>query len=295
MPSSPAARTSATGRSSCIEAPRFGIVGKDQTIRAAGASTAAAPARPSSRCAATARRSPRRSVRAGAAVLARRCAIEHGGANVVEIEAEAARRASSPQRQQQGRACTIEGIREKLRVLLVSGEPHAGRAHLAQPPEVGRQRRPRPLHHPAPAREAGRHADQRAVADRLPDARAVRSRRSRSSTSSSSTATPTRASCRSTYFDNIVRYVRDGGAVLVAAGPEFAVRRRALRGRALSPIIPGRAERRASSRSPTRPRITDHGKRHPVTRDLPGSDADPPAWGEWLRIIGTQAAAAARP
>ena len=68
---------------------------------------------------------------------------------------------------------TIEGIREKLRVLLVSGEPHAGRAHVAQPAEVRRQRRSRPLHHPAPAREAGRHADQRVVADRLPDARAV--------------------------------------------------------------------------------------------------------------------------
>ena len=48
------------------------------------------------------------------------------------------------------------------------------RAHLAQPAEVRRLGRPRPLHHPAPAGKAGRHADQRAVADRLPDARAVR-------------------------------------------------------------------------------------------------------------------------
>ena len=48
------------------------------------------------------------------------------------------------------------------------------RAHLAQPAEVRRLRRPRAFHHPAPAGKAGRHADQRAVADRLPDARAVR-------------------------------------------------------------------------------------------------------------------------
>ena len=47
------------------------------------------------------------------------------------------------------------------------------RAHLAQPPEVRRLRRPRSLHHPAPAGKAGWHADQRTVADRLPDARAV--------------------------------------------------------------------------------------------------------------------------
>ena len=38
---------------------------------------------------------------------------------------------------------------------------------------------------------------------------------------------------------------------------------------------------------PFRPRITDLGKRHPVTRDLPGSVADPPAWSEWFRIIET--------
>ena len=30
------------------------------------------------------------------------------------------------------------------------------------------------------------------------------------------------ACCRSLYFDNIARYVRDGGAVLVAAGPDYA-------------------------------------------------------------------------
>ena len=30
---------------------------------------------------------------------------------------------------------------------------------------------------------------------------------------------------------------------------------------------------------------TQIGQRHPVTRDLPGSDASPPAWGDWLRIV----------
>ena len=53
------------------------------------------------------------------------------------------------------------------------GRAASGRAHLAQPPEVRLGRGSGPLHHPAPAREAGRGAGGRAVADRLPDARAV--------------------------------------------------------------------------------------------------------------------------
>ena len=47
------------------------------------------------------------------------------------------------------------------------------RAHLAQPVEVRRQRRSRAFHDSAPAGEAGRHADQRTVADRVSDPRTV--------------------------------------------------------------------------------------------------------------------------
>ena len=39
---------------------------------------------------------------------------------------------------------------------------------------------------------------------------------------------------------------------------------------------------------PYKARITGQGARHPVTRDLPGSEQNPPAWGEWLRIVGAQ-------
>jgi hypothetical protein len=88
------------------------------------------------------------------------------------------------------------------------------------------------------------------------------------------------------YFDNIVRYVRDGGAVLVAAGPEFASGGSLAQTR-LSPIIPGVPNGRIVE-EPYKARITDTGNRHPVTRELPGSETQPPAWGEWLRIIGSQ-------
>ena len=38
-----------------------------------------------------------------------------------------------------------------------------------------------------------------------------------------------------------------------------------------------------------RARVSEPGKRHPVTRDLPGSEVDPPRWGEWLRMVGARA------
>jgi hypothetical protein len=90
----------------------------------------------------------------------------------------------------------------------------------------------------------------------------------------------------SSYFENIVRYVREGGAVMVAAGPEFAGVASLARTR-LSSIIPGAPDGRVVE-EPYKARITNQGARHPVTRDLPGSEQNPPAWGEWLRIVGAQ-------
>jgi len=83
-----------------------------------------------------------------------------------------------------------------------------------------------------------------------------------------------------------VRYVREGGAILVAAGPEFASYGSLAQTR-LAPIIPGQPNG-SIVEQPYKAQIPDTGDRHPVTRDLPGSEQSPPAWGEWLRIIGSQ-------
>ena len=91
----------------------------------------------------------------------------------------------------------------------------------------------------------------------------------------------------SIYYDNIVRYVREGGAVLLAAGPEFAGRASLARTR-LSPIIPSEPTGTVLEEA-YKALLTDIGERHPVTRGLPGSEADPPAWGEWLRILDSRA------
>jgi hypothetical protein len=178
---------------------------------------------------------------------------------------------------------TIEGIREKLRVLLVSGEPHPGErtwrnllksdanvdlVHftILRPPEKQDGTSINELSLIAfPTRELFQQKikdfdliifDRYANQSVLP----------------------------STYFDNIVRYVREGGALLIAAGPEFAGPSSLARTR-LASILPGQPDGRILEQ-PFKAGITDRGSHHPVTRDLPGSETSPPGWGEWLRTIG---------
>ena len=67
----------------------------------------------------------------------------------------------------------IDGVRDKLRVLLVSGEPHSGERTWRNLLKSDASRRSRAFHHSAAAGEAGRHADQRIVADRVSDPRTV--------------------------------------------------------------------------------------------------------------------------
>jgi hypothetical protein len=264
-----------------IDAPRFGIVGKDQTIRAqvmerGGTGSALVTVR-----------------RDGQPILSRRIAtgrpfsmpirIEHGGPNVIEIEAEAL---PDELTLANNRAVlTIEGIREKLRVLLVSGEPHAGErtwrnllksdanvdlVHftILRPPE---KQDGTPINELSliafPTRELFQQKIKEfdlIIFDRYANQSVL----------------------PSTYFDNIVRYVREGGAVMVAAGPEFAGGTSLARTR-LSPVIPGTPDGRVFEEA-YKARVTSGGRRHPVTRDLPGAEANPPAWGEWLRLVGAQ-------
>lgn len=267
-----------------IEAPRFGIVGREQTVRAevmerGGTGSAVVTVRRDGEEVA------RQTVRTGRP-FALTLRIEHGGPNVVEIEAEALpgelttanNRAVLP----------IEGIREKLRVLLVSGEPHAGErtwrnllksdanvdlVHftILRPPE---KQDGTPISELSLIAFPTRELFQQKIRD---FDLIIFDRYANQSVLPSS------------YFDNIVRYVREGGALLIAAGPEFASAASLARTR-LSAILPGEPNGRVVER-PYKAALTGSGQRHPVTRDLPGSEANPPAWGDWLRVIG----AAVRP
>ncbi len=117
------------------------------------------------------------------------CRAEHRGSRSLS-----ARRRTHPGQQSRG------GVdrRRARQAARAAGFRRAAcrRAYLAQPVEVRRLGRSGAFHHPAPAGEAGRHADQRIVADRLSRPASCFSRRSTSSSSSSSTAMPARACCR---------------------------------------------------------------------------------------------------
>ncbi len=88
------------------------------------------------------------------------------------------------------------------------------------------------------------------------------------------------------YFDNIARYVRDGGAVLVAAGPDYASPTSVWH-TPLDAILPAEPTGEVTDQA-FHPRLTELGKRHPVTRGLEGSDSNPPHWSQWFRIVDTQ-------
>ncbi|MGU3540131.1 hypothetical protein [Methylobacterium sp. A54F] len=264
-----------------LEAPRFGIVGKDLTIRAevmerGGTGTATVTVRRDGQ------EIGRRAFPTGQP-FSLTTRIEHGGPNVVEIEVEPLpgelttvnNRAVLP----------IEGIREKLRVLLVSGEPHQGertwRNLLKSDANVDLVHftilRPPEKQDGTPISELSLIAfpTRELFVQKIKDFDLIIFDRY-----ANQSVLP------SAYFDNIVRYVRDGGALLIAAGPEFASSASLARTR-LSSILPGEPNGRVVEQ-PYKAALTQTGTRHPVTRALPGSEANPPAWGDWLRIVSAQ-------
>jgi hypothetical protein len=84
------------------------------------------------------------------------------------------------------------------------------------------------------------------------------------------------------YFDNIAHYVENGGALLDAAGISIGGPL-GLYQSPLGEVLPGEPTGTVIERG-YRPAITDIGKRHPVTADLPGG-GDQPSWGRWFRIV----------
>ncbi len=178
----------------------------------------------------------------------------------------------------------IEGIREKLRVLLVSGEPHAGErtwrnllksdanvdlVHftILRPPE---KQDGTPISELSLIAFPTRELFQQKIKD---FDLIIFDRYANQSVLPSS------------YFDNIVRYVREGGALLIAAGPNSPPREP----RPHPPQRdPARRAERPGGRTALQGGADRSGQRHPVTRELPGSEASPPAWGDWLRVVGAE-------
>ena len=89
------------------------------------------------------------------------------------------------------------------------------------------------------------------------------------------------------YMRNIAEFVRGGGALLVSVGPEFSGPA-SLANTPLSAVLPARplAPPHAIQETPFRPRVSEAGRRHPVTDGLqPGPE---PEWGRWHRYLRSE-------
>jgi len=267
-----------------ISAPRFGIVGQTQTIAFRVEDRGVPPASAQVKISRDGEVVEQRSVTAGE-VVRMQVPIPHAGANIVEIEA-------SPIQDEltvvNNRAVvSIDGVRDKLRVLLVSGEPHAGErtwrnllksdanvdlVHftILRPPE---KQDGTPINELSLIAFPTRELFQQKIAEfHL----IIFDRYARQGV------------LPIIYFDNIAKYVRDGGAVLVAAGPDYASPSSIWR-TPLDAILPAEPSGRLSELA-FHARLSDLGKRHPVTRGLEGANDDPPHWSRWFRLVDARTA-----
>jgi hypothetical protein len=271
-------------RVALVGAPRFGIVGQPQTItyrvedQGAGETTAQVTVRRDGDIV------EMRNVPVGIPQTVT-VPIPHGGRNIVEI---AASPLADELTQVNNRAVvTIDGVRDKLRVLLVSGEPHAGertwRNLLKSDPSVDLVHftilRPPEKQDGTPINELSLIAfpTRELFQQKIDDFQLIIFDRY-----------ARQGVLPIIYFDNITRYVRDGGAVLVAAGPDYASPTSIWR-TPLDAILPAEPSGNVTDRA-FRPELTDLGQRHPVTRGLDGSEERPPHWSEWFRIVDTRSA-----
>jgi hypothetical protein len=266
-----------------LSAPRFGIVGSMQQIEVKVVDTAASPTGGAANLTITHQGQPpvTRNVRVGETVEIP-IRIDHAGPNIVEIAAESA---PGELTEVNNRAVlTVEGVRENLRVLLVSGEPHAGErtwrnmlksdaavdlVHftILRPPE---KQDGTPINQLSliafPTRELFQEKlDQfdLIIFDRY----------------------QRRGVLPLLYLENVARYVEKGGAVLVSAGDDYASALSLYR-TPLGQILPAAPSGRVVE-EPFKPGLTELGKKHPVTSDLPGAAGDQPSWGRWFRVVDT--------
>ena len=213
--------------------------------------------------------------------------IAHAGENVIEIEAKAG---PGEQTLENNRAVVpVTGVRDRLRVLLVSGEPHAGervwRSLLKADPSVDLIHftilRPPTKQDATPITELSLIAfpTRELFVQKLSQFDLVIF--DRCNTGGGLSLIPL------AYFENIARYVENGGALLIASGPEFADQLSIYR-TPLAAVLPAQPTGEVVTQ-PFKPLVTDAGLAHPVTRDLAGANGNgkPPSWGRWFRVVGT--------
>ncbi len=264
-----------------VEAPRFGLVNKDATIKARVLDPGFSDPVPVT-VSVDGQRLSSSEAKPGE-VLTIPVPVSHAGRIVVEIDAAPAKDELTLRNNKA--VVTLEGVRERLRVLLVSGAPHAGervwRNLLKSDPSVDLVHftilRPPEKSDGTPINELALIAfpQKELFEEKLHDFDLVIFDRF-----TNNITLPQR------YFGNIADYVRGGGALLISAGPEF-IGRGGLWNTQLEPVLPAIPDGRIIE-TPYRAHVGIEGQRHPVTRNLPNWDSKDNPWGEWLRAVGAR-------
>jgi hypothetical protein len=206
--------------------------------------------------------------------------IDRGGQNVTELSAAPMQGEVTLQN---NRVMSVtEGIRDRLRVLLVSGEPHPGertwrnllKADAAVDLVHFTILRPPEKQDGTPIKELSLIAfpTRELFVDKLDEFDLVIFDRYQR-----------QGVLPLAYLANVADYVERGGAVLIAAGPDFADSEGLYNtplGSVLSTEPSGNVLEGAF-----RPELTLKGQRHPVTAGLPGSGGTEPTWGRWFRLV----------
>jgi len=209
--------------------------------------------------------------------------LEHGGQTIFELAVEAGPAELTLENNRT--VAVVNGVRERLRVLLVTGEPHPGertwRNLLKSDPAVDLVHftilRPPEAQDFTPVNELSLIAFpiRELFEVKLNDFDLVIFDRYRR-----------RDVLAQVYLDNIVRYVRGGGALMVAVGPNFGQTGNLFTS-PLGTILPG-APTSIVHEQGFKPKVTELGERHPVTADLPGASRTEPSWGRWFRHVDTE-------
>lgn len=278
-------------RLTVLEAPRFGLVDKSVKIslriddgNGSEAGTTLAPVTIS----VDGKQIGKRDIAIGAPASFS-VPLEHGGPNVIEIDV-----APGPDELTlaNNRAVIVtNGIRDRLRVLLISGEPHPGertwRNLLRADPSVDLVHftilRPPEKEDGTPVSELSLIAfpTRELFVDKLDEFDLIIFDRYKRQN-----VLPL------AYLSNVADFVEKGGAVLDAAGPSFASNFSLYR-TPLSAILPAQPTGEITIGA-FRAELTSAGRRHPVTAGLPeagrlseNGSYGPPSWGSWFRTIDT--------
>lgn len=205
--------------------------------------------------------------------------LPHGGVNVLQfsvanVDGELTDRNNAA-------VVQINGVRDRLRVLLVSGEPHAGervwRNLLKSDASVDLVHftilRPPEKQDGIPVSELSLIAfpTRELFVEKIEEFDLIVFDRYRM-----------RGILPMSYMQNIVDYVRNGGTVLVAAGPEYGAVDSLWRS-PLAEILPADPTARVVEEG-FRPALTEIGRRHPVTEGL-DLLAPEGGWGRWFRMV----------